>query len=54
MQSSRQVACGHRLPLLSFDQATARERDQKNNAMVDNVVAAPMDRERQIDCDIDR
>ena len=46
VQSLQQVACGHRLPLLSSDQATRRE--QKGVTITENVLAVLTDRERQI------
>jgi len=46
VQSLQQVARGHRLPLLSSDQAIPRE--QKGVAITENVLAVLTDRERQI------
>ena len=48
VQSLRQVACGHRLPLPSSDQAVPREREQRDVAIAENVLTVLTDRERQI------
>jgi two-component system nitrate/nitrite response regulator NarL len=48
VQSLRRVACGHRLPLPSSDQAVPRERKQKNVAIAENALTVLTDRERQI------
>jgi two-component system nitrate/nitrite response regulator NarL len=48
VQSLRQVACGHRLPLPFFDQAAPREREQRDVAIAENVLTVLTDRERQI------
>src|SRR5258705_11643506 len=48
VQSLRRVACGHRLPLPSSDQAVPREREQKDVAIAENALTVLTDRERQI------
>ena len=48
VQSLRQVACGHRLPLPSSDQVVPREREQRDVAIAENVLTVLTDRERQI------
>jgi two-component system nitrate/nitrite response regulator NarL len=48
VQSLRQVACGHRLPLPSSDQAVPREREQRDVVIAENVLTVLTDRERQI------
>jgi DNA-binding NarL/FixJ family response regulator len=48
VQSLRQVAGGHRLPLPSSDQAVPREREQKDVAIAENALTVLTDRERQI------
>jgi two-component system, NarL family, nitrate/nitrite response regulator NarL len=48
LQSLRQVACGHRLPLPFSDQAAPREREQREVAIAENVLTVLTDRERQI------
>jgi two-component system, NarL family, nitrate/nitrite response regulator NarL len=48
VQSLRQVACGHRLPLPSSDQALPRERDHRNIVVAENLLTVLTDRERQI------
>jgi two-component system, NarL family, nitrate/nitrite response regulator NarL len=48
VQSLRRVACGHRLPLPSSDQAVPREREQKDVAIAENGLTVLTDRERQI------
>jgi two-component system, NarL family, nitrate/nitrite response regulator NarL len=48
VQSLRQVASGHRLPLPTSEQVVSREREQKDVAMADNARAVLTDRERQI------
>jgi two-component system nitrate/nitrite response regulator NarL len=48
VQSLRQVACGHRLPLPSSDQAVPREREQRDIAIAENALTVLTDRERQI------
>ncbi len=48
VQSLRQVAGGHRLPLPSSDQAVPREWEQGNIAIAENVLTVLTERERQI------
>jgi len=48
VQSLRQVAGGHRLPLPSSDPAVTRERVQKDVAIAENALTVLTDRERQI------
>jgi two-component system, NarL family, nitrate/nitrite response regulator NarL len=48
VQSLRQVARGHRLPLPVSDQAAPREREQRDAAIAENVLTVLTERERQI------
>ena len=48
VQSLRQVARGHRLPLPSSDQAMPRERGRRNIAVAEKLPKVLTDRERQI------